>query len=215
MFDGDINERKQRARKPKEGTHRVFIQKLSILKTRDHGEVPMVTCRIAASQSDQVGAEVGEAWFVNDGTELQRSYTRGDALAFGRAIAASLGQDPGNTDAVKAMMKSLFQDPTHQANQPVMGLELACTTSTRRGKDGNIMTAKKTGEVLLNSVYAAVPDQTAEKIKAQRAQVEAWCSGAVTTPPATITPTVVTPPPAPAPAVAPAGGFLAGLGLPK
>lgn len=227
MFDGKITEKKARQRKPNPGTSTILIDSLEMMVTQDHGTIPKMVGRVFESSVDQVGAEVGDVWFIHDGTELQRSYTRGDVLAFSRAVAGSLGHDASDTEKVKQIGDALFRNEEYQKTQPARGLALKATVTQVFNKDGTPRTTKK-GELLMNVSYAAVP-HTPEQIKAQRDQLEAWKAGRVPVaagPAPVVAPTVAPapapvtspvpaaepPPPAPT-ASLPAGGLLAGLKL--
>lgn len=170
MFDQDrkYTERAERIKKPNPGTsgrarHRVRLDVYEKQKTREHGEIPKATFRVVESTVERVGEECGDAWWINN-PGLNGEYELGAALAFGRAIVASLGGDPSNTAMVRSTLMSLL-DPSH----PGRGIDVWCESSAA---------TTKSGKNVVNCAYEGIP-QTAEQIKAQRAELEAWKAGRV------------------------------------
>ncbi len=191
FFGGPVAEETNRNRLPNVGKGEIVIDKLFIQKTRKFGDCPAFSARIAQSDTDQTGAEVGQAYFLNAD---EFGYARGRFLKFGAAMFQSLGQNPDDATAFQNFLNSVYKDPQRQAQQPIRGLRLRYEV-TENGKD-------KQGKDVARITFEPVT-QTPEQIKAGREQLDRWKAGAV---PAQVAPTA-----AAAPAVpwaAPAGGNL-------
>lgn len=197
-FDGAITDKAKREPKPEVGKHLIVISALEPFKTRDYGRVPKMTARILKSETDRVGKEVGDIWFVNAQGFAGR-YAKGDWLNCMKAVHGSIGGD-GNEDAAKALARKLYFEEESQKSQPARGVVLEVEV-TRDDKG------------YVQCKYAPVPGQTRDTIKARRDQLTEWEAGAGDLPDGQ-SQEASSPPADPAPSAPPASsGMLDGLEL--